>query len=365
MKKKILIVVGTRPNFIKITRFKDIAHQHYPNLEIKIVHTGQHFNYEMADVFFQQLHIQPDFFLEIPPTSPATQMGEIMIRLEKLIDETFYPDLMIVPGDVNSTFAAALTANKKGILLAHLESGLRSFDRNMPEEINRILTDEITDHYFITEPSGVENLTKENANGKMHFVGNTMIDTLVHFDTNIRNNQIASELALVNDPFILMTIHRPSNVDAESDLKKLIQLIEDVSSRYKIVFPVHPRTIQRLEKFNLKDRFEAISNLIITESMGYFEFQNLVLNASLIITDSGGIQEESTFRQVPSLTLRQNTERPVTVDSGTNQLVTFSVKEILSLIDQIEQGSYKKGSIPEKWDGKATERILKIISNIL
>lgn len=362
MKKKILIVVGTRPNFIKVSRFKELAKTNHPELDVRIVHTGQHFNHQMSDVFFQQLNIQPDFFLEIPPSLPSTQMGNIMIRLEKLMDEEFFPELLIVPGDVNSTFAAALVANKKGIKLAHIESGLRSNDRSMPEEINRILTDEIADHYFITESSGVENLNAEAANGKLHFVGNTMIDTLVYFDEQIKQSSIMNELKIDGHPFILMTIHRPSNTDSKEDLKKLYDIISELNSKYKIVFPIHPRTVKRIEEFGLKSDFDGLGNLIATEALGYFEFQHLVLKAKLILTDSGGIQEESTFRQVPCLTLRNSTERPMTVVSGTNTLVSFDVGPIMNLIKDIEHESYKTGEVPELWDGNATKRILEIIS---
>jgi len=358
--KKVLIIVGTRPNFIKVTQFKRIASEK-PAVDVRIVHTGQHYDHDMADVFFKQFNLSPDYFLNIEPGSPNSQMANIMLGLEKLIEKEFNPDLLIVPGDVNSTFAAALTANKLGIPLAHLESGLRSNDRAMPEEINRVLTDEISDHYFVTEQSGIDHLIQEKKCGAVHFVGNTMIDTLVAFDANIDASEVLRRNKLKNKEFVLMTIHRPSNVDDQMGIEKLYQLILKLSVRYKIVFPIHPRTSARIKQFNYVDKFESIENMINTGPMGYFDFQKLVKNAAFILTDSGGIQEESTFRKVPCLTLRANTERPSTVDIGSNTLVDFDLNEISFYINQIEQSDYKKGVVPELWDGRATERILDII----
>lgn len=360
--KKILILVGTRPNFIKVTQFKKLAA--IENIECKVVHTGQHFDANMSDVFFQQLGLQPDFFLNVNPAQPATQIGEVMMKLEELIDQSYTPDLLIVPGDVNSTFAGALVANKKNIPLAHLESGLRSGDRVMPEEINRILTDEITDYYFVTEVSGVKNLTSENKKGTIYHVGNTMIDTLVAFDNEINDSKIMQELHVSEHEFVLMTVHRPSNVDSVEGLQKLIKLIKNLSSHKNIVLPLHPRTKSSLEKYALLDSLKKIEHLIITPAMGYFQFQNLVKNASFIITDSGGIQEESTFRKVPCLTIRTTTERPITVDQGTNTLVPFDIDIIEKYIDQIENKKYKLGTVPELWDGKTTQRILQIIHKL-
>ena len=352
----------SRPNFIKVTQFERVAKQH-PNLEIKIAHTGQHYDAKMSDIFFEQFGLTPDYFMNIPQASPNTQMAEIMLLLEDIITNKFTPDLIIVPGDVNSTFAAALTANKMGIKIAHLESGLRSFDRTMPEEINRILTDEITDYYFITEQSGIDHLKEENKHGEPVFVGNTMIDTMVAFEDNIQASPIMNELKLKKNKFVLMTIHRPALVDVKSEVEKLLSLIQHLAENYKIVFPIHPRTVNNLKKFELYDEFKKINNLILGEPMDYFAFQKLIANCSFILTDSGGIQEESTFRQVPCLTLRPNTERPITIKLGTNKLIKFDLDLIKTEIQSIENGTYKKGKIPPLWDGKATERILKFISN--
>lgn len=364
--KNILIVVGTRPNYIKVTQFKRIAEQHFAGqFNIKIVHTGQHFDKSMADVFFQQLDIWPDFFLNIPQASANVQMGEIMIRLEKMITEAFQPDLILVPGDVNSTLAAGLTAYKMGITLGHLESGLRSFDRSMPEEINRILVDEISDHFFVTEQSGIDNLVKEGKEAsKIHFVGNTMIDTLVAFEDKIAQSSVMEDYDLKTNAFILMTIHRPATVDNKSGLKELIALLREIPKDQKIVFPIHPRTLNNINEFGLKEDFSAIENLILTGPLDYFSFQNLIHNCKMVLTDSGGIQEETTFKVKPCLTLRPNTERPSTIEIGSNTLLDFDKVKILDKIGEINSDNYKEGRVPKFWDGKATERILKIISEL-
>jgi len=362
--KKVLIIVGTRPNIIKVTQFKRIA-ESYDNIEVKIAHTGQHYDTNMSDVFFDQFGFQPDYFLNIGSATPNTQIANIMIGLEKLITEDFHPDILIVPGDVNSTLAACITANKMGIKLAHLESGLRSLDRDMPEEINRVLSDEITDHFFVTEQSGVDNLAAENKVGEVHFVGNTMIDTLFHFDKEIEADGILDEYALDKGKFVLMTIHRPSNVDSEEGIKKLLELIKSLSSRYKIVFPIHPRTTNKIKEYGLQWEFDEVKNLITSGPLGYFQFQKLIKYAAFILTDSGGIQEESTYRQVPCLTLRENTERPSTVTMGTNTLVAFEIDALTTHIEEIENGTYKQGTIPSLWDGGTTARIFEILDKIL
>ena len=360
---KILVVIGTRPNFIKVTRFKEMALK-YPDFNLKIVHTGQHYDATMADVFFEQFNLIPDFFLNVSAGSPNFQIADIMIKLEELISTKFKPDFIIVVGDVNSTLASALTANKLNIRLAHVESGLRSFDQTMPEEINRILTDKITDVFFTTEPSGRENLATENIpEKKIHFVGNTMIDTLVGFSDKIEKSSILEKLNLISKQFVLTTLHRPATVDFEEGLKKMIQLFNNISGKYKIIFPIHPRTISNLKKFGLYDELIQNKKLVITEPLDYFAFQKLIKHSKFIITDSGGIQEESTFLQVPCLTLRNNTERPVTCTEGTNTLVQFDLQEINGLITEIENNTYKKGRIPELWDGHTTERIFSVLAS--
>ncbi len=362
---KVFILIGTRPNFIKVTQFKKIAAAHFPEIKISLIHTGQHYDEKMADVFFRQFNLMPDHFLNISPASANKQIAEIMIKLEELIDKTGKPDLMMVPGDVNSTLAGALFANKHEIKLAHIEAGLRSFDKTMPEEFNRIITDKLSDLFFVTEPSGEKHLLAEGeTKNKINVVGNTMIDTMVAFEKEIEASDVLNELKINDSPFVLMTMHRPATVDVESEFKKLIELIKHVTLKYKIIFPVHPRTIKNAKQFNLHKEFEVNKNLVCTEPLDYFAFQKLVKQCKFILTDSGGIQEESTFRQKPCLTLRPNTERPITVDEGTNTLLPFDLELVKKCISEIETGTYKSGRIPDLWDGKATERILKIISQL-
>jgi UDP-N-acetylglucosamine 2-epimerase (non-hydrolysing) len=361
--KKVLVIVGTRPNFIKVTQFRRVAAL-YPQLELKIVHTGQHFDEKMADVFFRQFQLIPDIFLDIPTASPNTQMAEIMLRLEKIINQE-KPALIIVVGDVNSTMAAAITANKMGIRLAHVESGLRSFDRSMPEEYNRIVADELCDLLFVTEQSGIDNLQKEGKSDRAHFVGNTMIDTLVAFEKEIEKSPILETIGVKEKDFILMTMHRPSTVDTKEGLHQLLTLLRDVTIHYKVVFPIHPRTVKNMRDSGLETGFTSLKGLLLIEPLDYFAFQKLVKSCRFILTDSGGIQEESTFKQVPCLTLRPNTERPSTVSIGSNELLPFDIDHIRSRIAAIENGSYKKGEIPPLWDGRATERIFEIVNKVL
>jgi UDP-N-acetylglucosamine 2-epimerase (non-hydrolysing) len=359
MNNRILIVVGTRPNFIKITRFKKVNEALGNPFDIRIVHTGQHYDDKMAAVFFQQFELEPDFFLNIPQGSANNQMAEIMLRLEKVISD-FNPAMLMAVGDVNSTFAAAITAHKSGVKLAHIESGLRSFDRGMPEEINRLLTDEISDFFFITEQSGMDNLLKEGKNPEqLFFVGNTMIDTLVGFDHKISESKVLDDYKLKAQGYVLMTMHRPATVDHEEGLKKLIDIIDYITYENDLVFPIHPRTMARLQHFGLLERVNSNKRLILTEPLDYFAFQKLTADCRFVITDSGGIQEETTFRRVPCLTLRPNTERPSTVSIGTNELVPFDIAIVQQKINEIMSGKYKKGAVPPLWDGFATERILE------
>lgn len=362
---KIYILVGTRPNFIKVTQFKNCAAISHPEMQISIIHTGQHYDEKMADVFFKQFNLEPDHFLNVSPSSANKQIAEIMVKLEDLVDKIGKPDLLLVPGDVNSTLAGAIFANKCGIRLGHIESGLRSFDKTMPEEHNRILTDNLSDLYFITEPSGIKHLTEEKFDcNKIHFVGNTMIDTMVAFQKDIDASPILNSLGVEVNKFVLMTMHRPATVDNREELSKLIELIDHITRKYKVVFPIHPRTVKNAKDFGLHAKITANKNLICTDPLDYFAFQKLIKTCAFIVTDSGGIQEESTFVQKPCLTVRPNTERPVTVDIGTNTLLNFEIETIKHYIEQIETGKYKKGAIPELWDGKATERILKVISSV-
>lgn len=356
---KLLIVVGTRPNFIKVTQFKKVNALSDHPFDIKIVHTGQHYDDKMAAVFFEQFELVPDFWLNIPSGSPNLQMAEIMLRLEKIMED-YKPALVMVVGDVNSTFAAALTCNKMNIKIAHIESGLRSRDRTMPEEINRILTDEITDYFFVTEQSGYDNLLEEGKKREqLFFTGNTMIDTLVAFEDKIRQSDIMKKLKLTSGEFVLMTMHRPATVDHKEGLNKLLDIIAFVTETYHVVFPIHPRTMQKIQSFGLEEKIHSLDKLILTDPLDYFSFQKLTAECKLVLTDSGGIQEETTFRQIPCLTLRANTERPSTVTLGTNELIPFDLEVIRQKIEAIKSGKYKRGVIPPFWDGAATKRILE------
>jgi len=357
--KKIYILIGTRPNFIKVTRFKELGEA--KGMEIKIIHTGQHFDANMADVFFTQFGLQPDYFLNVGGQTPNSQIANIILKLEELFNEKGKPDLFIVPGDVNSTMAGAIAANKLGVKLAHLESGLRSYDKKMPEEHNRIITDNLSDICFVTEPSGVENLKNENIAAKVEYVGNTMIDTLVHFEPQIEASDVLERYGVDKGNYHLLTFHRPSNVDSIEELQVLIDIIKTVAKFGEMVLPLHPRTRYKLNDFGLLAELESMKDLVLTEPIGYFEFQKLIKYAKVVLTDSGGIQEESTFRQVPCLTLRENTERPVTITEGTNTLVPINANAVEKYLKLIESGNYKKGAVPYLWDGKATERILELI----
>lgn len=357
-------MVGTRPNFIKVTQFPALV-KGFENLECKIVHTGQHSDPAMSSAFFKQFNMQPDIFLNTVHTSPVAGMAGIMTELEKVIN-TYKPNLLVTPGDVNSTLAAAITANKMNIPLAHLEAGLRSFDRTMPEEFNRMLTDDVSDLFFVTEQSGYDNLIKEGHEQKnIHFVGNTMIDTLVAFGDKIEKCNILKDLNLSSGKYILMTMHRPATVDSVEGLIKLCDLITSLTSKLKLVFPVHPRTIKNLEKNDLLDKLKQNKNLIIAGPLDYFAFQKMIKECLLVITDSGGIQEETTFLKIPCLTLRSNTERPSTVLLGTNELIALDNEIIEKRLSQIESGRYKKGVVPPLWDGSATKRIVKILDEFL
>lgn len=362
--KKLLVVVGTRPNFMKVTRFKEVAAKR-GDIAVDLVHTGQHFDDRMSTVFFEQFGMRPDHWLGIPQGTPTAQMAHIMLALEPVAKQAA-PDAMVVVGDVNSTFAAALTANKMGIPLVHLESGLRSGDMGMPEEINRILTDRITQHFLVTEASGRENLLREGADAStIHMVGNTMIDTLVAFEDRIQADPVLTDMRLGDGGHVLMTIHRPATVDEPTQLLKLVELIAFVAKKHRVVFPVHPRTTNNLERIGAMERLLAIPDVTLCEPLAYFAFQKLVATSALVITDSGGIQEETTHRRIPCLTLRPNTERPVTITEGTNELMPFDLELLAEAIARIEAGTYKKGRIPDLWDGKATERIMEVLHRVL
>jgi len=363
--KKILVAAGTRPNFIKITQFKKEASR-YPHLDLRIIHTGQHYDSNLSHIFFEQFGMHPDHTLDIIATTPEKQIDEIKEKLMAFCRNTFSPDLFIVPGDVNATLAAAEAAAALDIPLAHLESGLRSFDETMPEEYNRIRTDELSNYHFVTEKSGTDNLLKAGFSGdNIFFTGNTMIDTIVAYNDQIHHDPILSSLGVEENHFVLATIHRPSNVDTKINLEQNLELITAITANHDMILPMHPRTKKKLEEFRLDDHIKKIKRLIITEPLGYFAFQKLISTCKFIITDSGGIQEEATFRKKPCLTIRPNTERPSTVLTGSNTLVPLDIDKINLLVQQIDNGNYKKGGIPELWDGMATKRVFEVLQTIL
>ena len=359
--KKVLVCVGTRPNLIKITQLE----KHFKNypLEYKLLHTGQHFDYNMNDIFFQQLGVKaPDVFLNINQGSQVTVIAQIMQKFEEFFLD-YKPDLVMVPGDVNSSFACAFVASRHNIPVAHIESGLRSFDMTMPEEVNRILIDNVAELFFVTEPSGEENLVKENKNkAGIRYVGNTMIDSVVAFMPMIDKSEVRKNLGV--EDYYLVTFHRPVNVDQKANLEIVAGILTEISKTQKVVFPIHPRTRKRFHEFGLQSAIEN-DRIIITDPQGYLDFISLAKNAKVVITDSGGVQEETTFLGVPCVTLRQSTERPVTVTEGTNTMCELDVKALSAILQTIENGTYKKGSIPKYWDGKASERIAKEVNDFL
>jgi UDP-N-acetylglucosamine 2-epimerase (non-hydrolysing) len=327
-----------------------------------LVHTGQHYAAELSDLFFQQLKLpSPHINLGAGSGTPAVQMAEIMVRFEKVMQD-IYPDLVVVVGDVTSTLACALVAAKLCVPVAHIEAGLRSFDRTMPEEINRVLTDAVADYLFATEAAAVENLSREGRpRERIYLVGNVMIDSLRQCLALSQTSEIGRELGLLKDteyrPFALLTLHRPSNVDSSGPLKALLQAIERVADQVPVFFPVHPRTEKELKKL----AYRSHPQLHLIRPLGYLEFICLLSHSRLVLTDSGGIQEETTALGVPCLTLRENTERPVTVTEGTNQLVGRDPDRIVAAALQILGGNRKVSRIPALWDGRAAERIVEIL----
>jgi UDP-N-acetylglucosamine 2-epimerase (non-hydrolysing) len=359
-KKKIISVVGARPNFMKIAPIHFVFEKFKHLVTHLICHTGQHYDEKMSKIFFDELGLpQPAFYLGVGSGSHAVQTANVMIEFEKVLLKE-KPDLIIVVGDVNSTISCSLTAKKMHIEVAHVEAGLRSFDRSMPEEINRILTDAISDYLFVSEKSGIENLRNEGVpDNKVFLVGNVMIDSLIHNLPRIQQSGILNEMDLKKGNYLLTTLHRPSNVDNKKSLTTIIHILNKYSQTYKIVFPVHPRTKSNLIAFDLQK--ELSENVILCEPIGYIDFIWLIKNAALILTDSGGIQEESTFLEVQCITLRENTERPITVEMGTNHLIGSDLTKIDRAMMGILDGKIKKREVPPFWDGKTAERICETL----
>ena len=360
---KITSIVGTRPNLAKIEPLLREMRAH-PEVQPVLIHTGQHYNAGLSANFFSQMKIpEPNVNLGVGSGSSTWQTAEIMRRLEPCLLEQ-HPDLVLVVGDVNSTLAGALTASRLGIPVAHVEAGLRSFDRSMPEEINRILTDALADYLFATEPDAVENLLREGRPRQcIHLVGNVMIDALRHFLPLARESTIGYELGLVDEkggrPFAVLTLHRPSNVDSPMILRTLLQTINSVADLLPVVFPVHPRTETKLRELGNPSH----PRLRFLAPLGYLDFLCLLSYATVVLTDSGGIQEETTALRVPCLTLREATERPVTVREGTNQIVGHAPETILAAVRDVLAGRHNFGRVPTLWDGRAAKRILEVLLN--
>jgi UDP-N-acetylglucosamine 2-epimerase (non-hydrolysing) len=356
---KIIVVAGARPNFVKIAPL--IKELEKNKLNYILVHTGQHYDKNMSDIFFKELEIpQPQYNLGVGSGSHAEQTAKIMMEFEKVCTaET--PDLIIVVGDVNSTIACALTAKKLGINVAHVEAGLRSNDNTMPEEINRILTDRISDYLFVSEESGLENLKKEGTpDEKVHHVGNVMIDTLINSLDKIEKSTVLQELNLEPKKYAIITMHRPSNVDTKEKLSEFLDFILELQEKIKIVWPIHPRVKNNMIKFDLYQKIEKNENIMLLEPQSYLNFLKLVKNCLFVLTDSGGLQEETTYLKIPCITMRENTERPSTTTMGTNTLIN-SIAQAKNTIEQILNRQYKTGEIPKLWDGKTAARIIVIL----
>lgn len=364
--KKILHVVGARPNFIKAAAVMSAMAEQRDYFHQYLVHTGQHYDGFVSDIFFSELSLpEPDCNLNVRSGSQAVQTAHIMKRFESVVLK-YRPDITLVYGDVNSTLAAALVCSKVQIPVAHVEAGLRSFDRKMPEEINRVLTDQISDILFVPSVDGKDNLLREGVErNKIKMVGNVMIDTLVHFLPKALTRWNAGTVYAngfhYEQDYALVTLHRPSNVDDRASLKEIMSAISNVSGYLPVVFPVHPRTMKRLERIRY-DKSKS-KDLHLMRSLGYLDFIALQANAKLVITDSGGIQEETTFLGVPCLTIRDNTERPITVDIGTNTLVGRNLTRLEKEVELILTDQGKRGQIPPLWDGKASQRIVQALRN--
>ena len=353
------LIVGARPNFVKIAPIIREIKKRKDNISYTVIHTGQHYDKILSEAFLEVLGIeQPKINLGVGSASHGIQTGKIMIALEPVIKESNFKWVITV-GDVNSTVAASLVSVKLGIKTAHVEAGLRSFDRSMPEEINRIATDCISDLLFVTEQSGLDNLEREGVDSeKVKFVGNVMIDTLIYLLPEARKLKTWENYKLIPNEYILVTLHRPNNVDNKEKLDELIGALIEISKSIQVIFPLHPRTEKRLHEFYLYEPLTSATGVTITKALDYLTFLSLVSSARAVFTDSGGIQEETTYLGIPCATLRSNTERPSTINTGTNELIQPERNAVLAAFNLLEKGRWKKGGIPPKWDGKAAERII-------
>ena len=355
---RIDLIVGARPNFVKASAILNSCSEEQ-GLNWRLIHTGQHYDASMSKNFFKELGIRtPDVNLEVGSASQAEQTGKIMTRYEKLLMQS-PSDFCLVVGDVNSTMACAIVAKKMALLVGHVEGGLRSKDRGMPEEINRIVTDSITDYFFTTSINANDNLVNEGIDeSRLVFVGNTMIDTLIENIERLRKPLIFDQHNLKPKNYIVLTLHRPNNVDAPKQLLRSLRLISELADDKFVIFPVHPRTMKVINKSTINP------NIILTEPLSYLEFNYLVKYAFAVVTDSGGVSEETTYLNVPCITMRTQTERPETVEVGTNRLVGGDPEAIREAFISLNQGDWKKGRIPEKWDGKAGSRIVSFLKTL-
>jgi UDP-N-acetylglucosamine 2-epimerase (non-hydrolysing) len=358
------LIAGARPNFMKIAPIIDSitkVKEEGKNINFRLIHTGQHYDRNMSGSFFEELDIpEPDINLNAGGGTQAEQTSAIMIGYEKILLER-KPDLCLVVGDVTSTMACAIAAQKLNVRVAHVEGGIRSGDWTMPEEINRMVTDSITNYFFTTSENANENLKRAGIEkNRIFFVGNTMIDTLIKNRPRFKKPSLWDELSLKKGQYVVMTLHRPANVDEEGKLKELIDEIILHTQDLAIVFPVHPRTVKRLQSHGISH-----PRLFMIEPLGYLEFNYLVENCIVVITDSGGITEETTVMGVPCITLRDNTERPETITLGTNELIGTNPKAIGPALEKLFSGQWKKGSIPVLWDGKTADRIVKILLDLI
>ncbi len=360
-KVKIINIVGARPNFMKIAPIMHVM-QSDQAIHPLLLHTGQHYDFSMSGSFFSELNIpEPDINLEVGSMNHAKQLASIMEKFDDVCEE-IKPDAILVVGDVNSTMACSLVAVKRGIKVIHVEAGIRSFDRSMPEEINRLVTDSVADLLLPPSRDAIENLVNEGHDtANIEMVGNIMIDTLLSSQQKIQQSDVLNKLQLESRKYVTLTLHRPSNVDNETNLKNIVAALDYIQKKMEIVFPVHPRTRKMIATFGLESRIKEMKNLKLIDPLGYFDFSRLVADSFFVLTDSGGIQEETSVQQIPCITLRDNTERPVTISVGTNELAGSDTGRIIKLADDIFANKWKKGGIPEMWDGKTALRILHAV----
>ena len=359
---KILNVVGARPNFMKIAAILK-AFKQRPSIQALLLHTGQHSGREMSASFFKELNLpRPDFYLDIGRGNATTQMARVMVRFERVLEHE-RPDLVLVVGDVTSTLACALVAQRHGVPLAHVEAGLRSFDRTMPEEINRRLTDALSDYLFTTCEDANHHLIEEGIPAeRIHFVGNVMADTLLSNLNQITQSGILDQLGLNGDQYVVITLHRPSNVDDPRRLAVLCRALSKIQKAARIIFPIHPRTRSRLIRFGLMEKLIRYPGLVTLRPLGYLDFIQLLRHARVVLTDSGGVQEEATILGIPCLTLRGNTERPVTIWNGSNHLVGRQSVEIVEETLRRLGKRRRRYPIPPLWDGYAAKRIVSVLT---